>query len=49
LENEAVTVRDRDTWEQERIKVAELADYLQRRLKAESPVQPTAATSNLEI
>ena len=49
LEDEAVTVRDRDTWEQERVKVAELADYLQRRLKAESPVQPTAATSNLEI
>jgi glycyl-tRNA synthetase len=28
LEDEAVTVRDRDTWEQERIKVADLATYL---------------------
>jgi glycyl-tRNA synthetase len=28
LEDEAVTVRDRDTWEQERIKVAELSDRL---------------------
>jgi glycyl-tRNA synthetase len=33
LEDEAVTVRDRDTWEQERVKVSELADHLQRRLK----------------
>jgi len=32
LEDEAVTVRDRDTWEQERINTAELRDYLQRRL-----------------
>jgi glycyl-tRNA synthetase len=32
LEDEAVTVRDRDTWEQERIKVAELAEYLKERL-----------------
>jgi glycyl-tRNA synthetase len=34
LEDEAVTVRDRDTWEQERVKVSELADHLQRRLQA---------------
>jgi glycyl-tRNA synthetase len=34
LEDEAVTVRDRDTWEQERIKVADLAEHLQRRLTA---------------
>jgi glycyl-tRNA synthetase len=34
LEDEAVTVRDRDTWEQERVKVAELPEHLQRRLKA---------------
>ncbi len=32
LEDEAVTVRDRDTWEQERIKVADLPAYLQNRL-----------------
>jgi glycyl-tRNA synthetase len=33
LEDEAVTVRDRDTWEQERVKVAELSEHLQRRLR----------------
>ncbi len=33
LEDEAVTVRDRDSWEQERVKVSELADHLQLRLK----------------
>jgi glycyl-tRNA synthetase len=33
LEDEAVTVRDRDTWEQERIRVADLAEHLQKRLK----------------
>lgn len=32
LEDEAVTVRDRDTWEQERVKVADLAEHLQGRL-----------------
>jgi glycyl-tRNA synthetase len=32
LEDEAVTVRDRDTWEQERVKVSELPDHLKRRL-----------------
>ena len=32
LEDEAVTVRDRDTWSQERVKAAELADYLRRRM-----------------
>ncbi|MCU1267629.1 MAG: glycyl-tRNA synthetase [Acidobacteria bacterium] len=32
LEDEAVTVRDRDTWEQERVKVAELPEHLQKRL-----------------
>ena len=32
LEDNAVTVRDRDTWEQERISVTELKDYLQKRL-----------------
>ena len=32
LEDEAVTVRDRDTWEQERVKVADLAQHLQARL-----------------
>jgi glycyl-tRNA synthetase len=33
LEDEAVTVRDRDTWEQERINIADLAEYLQKKLK----------------
>jgi len=33
LEDEAVTVRDRDTWEQERVKVSELPEHLQRRLQ----------------
>jgi len=34
LEDEAVTVRDRDTWEQERVKVSDLVDHLRRRLQA---------------
>jgi glycyl-tRNA synthetase len=33
LEDEAVTVRDRDTWEQERVKVSDLLEYLQKRMK----------------
>ena len=33
LEDEAVTVRDRDTWEQERVKVSDLQDHLLKRLK----------------
>ncbi|MEJ7619185.1 MAG: His/Gly/Thr/Pro-type tRNA ligase C-terminal domain-containing protein [Pyrinomonadaceae bacterium] len=33
LEDEAVTVRDRDTWEQERVKVADLSDHLRQRLE----------------
>ncbi|HSK70973.1 MAG TPA: glycine--tRNA ligase, partial [Pyrinomonadaceae bacterium] len=32
LEDNAVTVRDRDTWEQERINVSGLKEYLQKRL-----------------
>ena len=32
LEDHAVTVRDRDTWEQERIRVDSLKEYLQNRL-----------------
>jgi len=32
LEDEAVTVRDRDTWEQERVKVADLPEHLMARL-----------------
>ena len=32
LEDHAVTVRDRDTWEQERIRVDSLREYLQNRL-----------------
>ena len=34
LEDEAVTVRDRDTWEQERVKVADLPEHLLKRLVA---------------
>ena len=33
LEDNAVTVRDRDTWEQERVKIADLKDYLQKHLE----------------
>ncbi len=32
LEDNAVTVRDRDTWEQQRVSVSELKEYLQKRL-----------------
>lgn len=32
LEDNAVTVRDRDTWEQERVPIADLKAYLQKRL-----------------
>jgi glycyl-tRNA synthetase len=32
LEDEAVTVRDRDTWEQERVRVSDLAAHLKTRL-----------------
>ncbi|MEJ7714108.1 MAG: His/Gly/Thr/Pro-type tRNA ligase C-terminal domain-containing protein [Pyrinomonadaceae bacterium] len=32
LEDEAVTVRDRDTWQQERIKAADLLEYLKKML-----------------
>ena len=32
LEDESVTVRDRDTWEQERVKIVELAEHLKKRL-----------------
>jgi glycyl-tRNA synthetase len=32
LEDHAVTVRDRDTWEQERVNVSELKEYLQKGL-----------------
>ena len=34
LEDEAVTVRDRDTWEQERVKVSDLREHLARRVGA---------------
>ena len=33
LEDEAVTVRDRDTWEQERVKVVDLQEHLLKRLR----------------
>jgi glycyl-tRNA synthetase len=32
LEDEAVTVRDRDTWEQDRVKIADLQEHLTKRL-----------------
>jgi len=38
LEDEAVTVRDRDTWEQERVKVGDLASHLLQRIGA--PAEP---------
>ena len=34
LEDEAVTVRDRDTWEQERVMVSDLSTHLLGRLSA---------------
>lgn len=34
LVDNAVTVRDRDTWEQERIAVQRLKEYLQERLSS---------------
>ena len=34
LEDEAVTVRDRDTWEQERVKISDLPGHLSKRLKS---------------
>ena len=36
LEDEAVTVRNRDTWEQERVKVGDLVTHLLQRLKTET-------------
>jgi glycyl-tRNA synthetase len=33
LEDETVTVRDRDTWEQERVKAADLAEHLRKRIE----------------
>ncbi len=33
LEDNAVTVRDRDTWEQERVNISELKEYLRKRLE----------------
>jgi glycyl-tRNA synthetase len=36
LEDEAVTVRDRDTWDQERVKTAGLADYLLKAVNRKS-------------
>jgi glycyl-tRNA synthetase len=37
LEDEAVTVRDRDTWEQERVKASELSEYLRKRMLNRKP------------
>jgi glycyl-tRNA synthetase len=34
LEDNAVTVRDRDTWEQERVNITDLKAYLQKRLES---------------
>jgi glycyl-tRNA synthetase len=33
LEDNAVTIRDRDTWEQERVSTDKLKEYLQEHLK----------------
>jgi glycyl-tRNA synthetase len=33
LEDEAVTVRDRDTWEQERVKVTDLPEFLRMKIR----------------
>src|SRR5215210_1073563 len=41
LEDEAVTVRDRDTWEQERVKVADLQEHLLRKLASARAEQLT--------
>jgi glycyl-tRNA synthetase len=50
LEDEAVTVRDRDTWEQERVAVADLSEHLQSRLKAPRFISPdTGQTSVLDL
>jgi glycyl-tRNA synthetase len=50
LEDEAVTVRDRDTWEQERVPVADLGEHLQNRLKAPRFSSPdTGQTSVLDL
>src|SRR5256714_2429110 len=45
LEDAAVTVRDRDTWAQERVPVAELPEYLRARLKGPVPVGLATETS----
>jgi len=50
LEDEAVTVRDRDTWEQKRVAVADLAEHLQSRLKVPRlSSQDTGQTSVLDL
>ena len=36
LEDEAVTVRDRDTWEQERISINDLREHLEKKLRVRS-------------
>ena len=50
LEDAAVTVRDRDTWQQTRVPVVELQQYLQARLTGPVPVDlasdTAAATTN---
>src|SRR5256712_11667586 len=48
LEDEAVTVRDRDTWEQERVKVSDLSTHLLSRLSAGHSL-PTGAAPPSEI
>src|SRR5918912_174123 len=45
LEDEAVTVRDRDTWQQTRVPVAELQQYLQARLTGPVPLDLDTGTS----
>jgi glycyl-tRNA synthetase len=45
LEDTAVTVRDRDTWQQTRVPVVELQQYLQARLTGPVPVDLASDTS----
>jgi glycyl-tRNA synthetase len=47
LEDEAVTVRDRDTWEQERINISDLAEHLQKRLKPLDNLKSPVSTLEL--
>ncbi len=45
LDDGAVTVRDRDTWEQDRIKVSGLAEHLEKRLKSHASRKEAKSTN----